>query len=1424
MKSRFLLQPKISDAPRSIASRSKRSLARRFELKYNTSPRFERQRQKRHQGQALLLAVLIMFLAALLSAGVLAIVSGNLNQTARIADKTRAIEASRAGITYANAQLSSSANGDLWRPVDVSPAPVPASNNYNFYYSQLDKVQGWANTLPANDPRYRDAAFAKFPAPDQASGDAPKFLVRVQEIPTDPANPLYDAAHAGEIKITSIGLSDDDPNVFHTAIAYKEGRRKSPMAGALRSISNWNFGPNNTPAGVPYAQVSAPLTVQTPAINVDVPVETRPNGTAAPQFSPADVPFNVVIVRKDANNNNASTVRGAVVTAVTPPTGNATTATLRLARLDNALVGGETIQKAAAIGTANTIDLLNTGTPIGFPTQNQQNGILANGSMWLQGQINLSDINKFGTKLISSGSIAIEGQQTKPVSVPTKIQTPADPPYNFGVVGDGQLFPSSSDNFPGTFQVSSGDNVERLDLINDGWNKIGAQTLGLDYSTTRNVEPFKPAKIDSPTNLARYRTLARDSTNGVYIDNRDDVEKVYNGTTQRIEAMTQQQLVEMLTSPPVQLTVPPTPPAAYMRTELAVTNADGQPLNSVSLEQRHLRGWVGPDEFLARGALVELIQSNAAGPAIRVTYDARSDANPGGPDANKTQRDNNGNLQPGVYSRILPWPKNGTLMAEGNIRIRGNIQLPPVPTDGSADLYPSLTVVSLNNIYVEGSLSVDNSTDTFNGQTVPARNRKKLMLMAKKNVIVNPTRAVLARTDAQTIATNSQPISLTGTPAAPATFVIPVADSAVFNIGDYAEVSGTYVIVPSLTPGQAPSNFVRGIITGINGNQLTIKSAETGSLYLSTPTTPIIVRSPLERRNVGTGATPGNLFYSLVDTESSINRRLIAPILRESPVRNRIIFDHLGDLRAVTPAKANEGLNVKAEDFDATILRPATPKFTAVLANKQPLTTQTDGTMVLNYKQSYVRQTDKFLRTYNNFQVANGKNTNKKEFNEIPMSPATAKPLSQLVIELKAIEEQSTGQNPEGYRYDAKLIAPTIANPVDQLKLQTTLDALPSYALAGIGLRYQPGVSFVAPPESDDNQRRQDFDTKTQTEGFTIPLATSVEYNLGGKLANLKPDTNALVLNYIGFNAGGGNADNDDALTVDSSFYQLKSAIDKSTLDSRVLDLTNFPNNNIEPLNIPTSVVLKRSFEMTGAVTTISTTGVGQNTKVDLLPAYEVRAMKVENINLVDRKVKPFSDAIQVNAYVYAQEGSWLVIPGDYFRATPPVRGIVDNQGLLVGSYIDYNGNKAFSTNGVPDPGEYILRDPNNSDSAKCADLNRNGQYDSGEIEAALRFVRYNSAPIKFYGAIVENQTAVVADVTGPSAQNGQPTLVQKGAVQDWMDKWATYNDSNVANSEVGKIAQFSFINYSYDSSLANETPQANQLRVPLTDELLYQE
>jgi hypothetical protein len=104
------------------------------------------------------------------------------------------------------------------------------------------------------------------------------------------------------------------------------------------------------------------------------------------------------------------------------------------------------------------------------------------------------------------------------------------------------------------------------------------------------------------------------------------------------------------------------------------------------------------------------------------------------------------------------------------------------------------------------------------------------------------------------------------------------------------------------------------------------------------------------------------------------------------------------------------------------------------------------------------------------------------------------------------------------------------------------------------------------------------------------------------------------------------------------------------------------------------------------------------------------------NSNHVLQTVAP-GYTIDVNAFVYAQEGSWFVIPGVYFdEHVKP--GYVD----LLSSSGTYNGTQ--------DPGENL-------------DLDRDGSISRAEKAAVYRFYRYNYK-IKFSGAIMENQTAAV--------------------------------------------------------------------------------
>ncbi|MFQ5810538.1 MAG: hypothetical protein ACE5JM_13055, partial [Armatimonadota bacterium] len=136
---------------------------------------------------------------------------------------------------------------------------------------------------------------------------------------------------------------------------------------------------------------------------------------------------------------------------------------------------------------------------------------------------------------------------------------------------------------------------------------------------------------------------------------------------------------------------------------------------------------------------------------------------------------------------------------------------------------------------------------------------------------------------------------------------------------------------------------------------------------------------------------------------------------------------------------------------------------------------------------------------------------------------------------------------------------------------------------------------------------------------------------------------------------------------------------------------------------------------------------------------------------------------IHVDALIYAQSGSWFVIPGEYFEpATRPRLIDLDGDGTpeLVGGDLDRNGD------GVPD-----------------VDANGDGSLSPADFEYYARaFKRYNYR-ITVTGAISENRPA------GPEA------------AYDWTDKWS-YPDG------VGGWGQ---IVYEFDDTLrrARDNPAA---------------
>jgi hypothetical protein len=172
------------------------------------------------------------------------------------------------------------------------------------------------------------------------------------------------------------------------------------------------------------------------------------------------------------------------------------------------------------------------------------------------------------------------------------------------------------------------------------------------------------------------------------------------------------------------------------------------------------------------------------------------------------------------------------------------------------------------------------------------------------------------------------------------------------------------------------------------------------------------------------------------------------------------------------------------------------------------------------------------------------------------------------------------------------------------------------------------------------------------------------------------------------------------------------------------------------------------------------------------IPFYRISNLKLQNETLDtsshELTAMGTGTTFDINAYVYAQEGSWFVIPGTDFDSTVK------------------NGD----------------------------DLNRDGVISPGESVAAYRYHHYNYQ-IVFTGAIMENQTATVGNATSD--------------VNLWTDKWSTvkmtvptaaptYDSADPATSN------FNDILYYYDPTAATGVLSTDTgFHAPVASGLIYQ-
>lgn len=720
-----------------------------------------RDARARRSGQALLLAVLLMVFAALIGSTFITVVALNMDQTAAGEQRQAAANAAEAGMKAIGYQIE--ANGTSWRPEHISPPPAPRDPEYSYYYTAQDIARGYARTTAHpyftdwdNDgifytdanPDYDDdwlaledakatsgaSAFVKFPDPrlEQFTGSH-SYMADVSIARNS------DGDKEGMLRITAVGLSANDPNIFVKKVGYQgTPQNNGPFAWNL-FCTNWDY--QKTTPGVLSAKLGAAAAVGDNTLTVNSTAGFEPGrlitiqkgdvttGGVFEQQIISEVSSSTQIRLKGTLANSYSIVAPVptirlVNSLVNDPTGSNDTT---LPRLFDADTFGGTAQPQD--------DILMQIRPVTA-------GFLSNSDVTFRGKSQYGWLAS--SKLLAAGLV---------ISNPT--------------IAQATLYDGATYNMPasvGAGQIGSFAPTAPQSRVKDNPNSGGDVEVPL--TPGRDVTPL------TPPDLANFSILLEKTKYqvggfygwgpGLYINNPDDVEKVYdNGALRALKVYEMHRLWEGKSfkgtgtgsgnagTPDATGGIPNgainhrlsfprlgnptnTPPAN-------VIDAYTYPLDvkdaNFSLEQKGIRGWVSPSEYRARGT--EIVFN---GDSALVTLEDRSETARNVPDSTKSWRMPDGSLLPAplgdkTYSMQMDYPGitmtrtfgggtpvttnqkfNGVIYTEGNVRVRGLI--------GNKDI----TIVSMGNIYIEGNLT--------RGGT------GRVALLARKNVVLNPTQFV----------------------------------------------------------------------------------------------------------------------------------------------------------------------------------------------------------------------------------------------------------------------------------------------------------------------------------------------------------------------------------------------------------------------------------------------------------------------------------------------------------------------------------------------------------------------------------------------------------------------------------------------------------------------------------------------------------
>ena len=1333
----------------------------------------------RRRGQALLLAVLLMVFAALLGSTFVTVVALNLQQTAREEDKLMARSAARAGLQLVNAQLT--AQGTDWRPERLAPPPAPrlagpasaADPTYNVYWTEVEKAQGWARTVdrasagdtvppPANGSassgvggdwnndgvfqnpalgQYEDdwaklerakepangaaRVFVKFPNPlEPQNSGTPSYLAEVTPILN--GTPGASADKIGTLRLTIIGQSQDDPAVFERRTAYKG----TPQNGGPFSYAV--FDSNYDSKKQRFIETK---TAPTPATNV----VTAASIAAGTQIVLADAsgiePGRLLIIQQgtDYMSFMVAAVSGNTITPSTTyaPQGMTTItyapgATVKAA---STLTRGLSTLDADGYATSAAVAPL-------LPSQ-----LLSRDRSTVPGSV---------AGMFVNGGLVAQDRSTLELST-----TRRDPINVAGLIvsnpaarlrdATAPTTSTTTDLFPDSTMLASppaGGLTILQKLVRDGSGASNNDPTAPDQGVRSLTPPSIEGGFSRHLEKTKYASVTEGSAYGygpgIYIDNAEDIEKISTGAN-AFRTLTNSEMHRLWQRKPfggMTYALAYAAPTAVSTTYPSTTATD-------SLEQRGVRGWVSPWEFRPRGVLIELERDDTNNQdIITITRDDRADATSTTdpvlhqPDAKKewkTWQDANGvswpsGLRSKTYRTVLTIA-DGTNIIQRRAGAPGNEQVLTDPTvqrfngviyaEGNVRIRgkvgrKSITVVSMGNIYIEGNLRRSGAS--------PADGR--IALLAKRNVTLNPTQFLAHEVyyqDRDVVADAANQAQPSAASAGATT--ITVSSSAPFRVGDRVRINGQDASLP------APSTWT-GVftVTGVpSTTQIQINPALPNALTGPTATPAEIVR-------IAMGSTDPAVV-------SGRDTALFATATDQTP-------EYFYNLTNGATLR-----RVLKFDGGASWTNDNAPTSTAVTASPYYLSMPHGG----QRKQAF--EISRSQGGGQGEEIRSKEDGNTKVPADSTYNPANATPDNIIDPTEQRFRTKSSSNNWE-FDYDLlQLPSTTAAERGDDAR--QTLDKLvasPNFYSPASSQRWT-FANVAANPSGIAARRLASLVNTTVPatgqpvhvpltvsaglfwQGGTTPLATIGSYFRDNSLVGTAYPTSATDPRVI-----------EDLATVRESFYQTPAnGLQQANMQWYNRQLVDGTTTQASPIS---NLIELRSDNEPN------------------LPAYRTGALRIERDDFTVGSYERMQ--VLVEATIYAQDGSWFVIP-------QPMRQAYNTAGNAVPFDVDGNGSNT----------------------------------DPIDLATATRYRRANYE-IKVRGNIAQNHApTTIVDYDNAADPDGKATPT--GAVAQWLD--AVSFPAVVANnsSNIPEAQSWQTIRYE-----ADQVPLDNELELPATPDLVF--